>query len=183
MVVSVRSKDPIEGKKILMERFSLPPEQADRYYYEIKTADPNQWIATWPSYVSNPVGCSKVDDLLVCADGIRFNLTSQDAYADTAAGRQYPESLSFLDTGGRFVNKRHNESLLAATNGQHLGVAIIQKGGSYQSLLMSPELAASMFTRLFYFNGQGLDEFKLAYSDRDFTGFEIYVWKVDWPKQ
>ena len=182
MVLTVKSKDPAEGKKILQERFLLSPAQAEKYYYEIQTIDPNQWISPWPSYLSSLSACTKAGELVSCGNGIIFNLTSEDAYADTSQGRLYPKSFSFINKGGKFTSKGYDASFLVATDGQPIGVSLILKGGNYVSILMTPVLTTSMFTRLFYFNGYGLEHFKPFYSDRDFTGFEIYVWKVDWPK-
>jgi hypothetical protein len=181
MVWKVKPTDIEEGKQILMERFGLDEETADIFYYQIQTEDPNHWIADWPSYASGVVGCSVNEDLVSCGNGINFNMTSEDAYVDSAQGRKYPKSCSFVDEDGEFREISYEEDLLVANDGRHLSVAIIPNGDGFQSILMVPELTSSMFTRMFYFKGHGLKYFKPFWTDRDVTGLDIYVYKVEWP--
>ena len=47
-------------------------------------------------------------------------------------------------------------------------------------MLVSPELSTSMFTRLYYLEGHGLEHFKKVFEDREITQGELYVWKIDW---
>ena len=45
---------------------------------------------------------------------------------------------------------------------------------------MDPALTGSMFTRLFYFDGAGLDKFEKFNDVTDVTGQRIITWKVKW---
>ena len=46
--------------------------------------------------------------------------------------------------------------------------------------MSSKELTGSMFTRMFYMQGHGLNTFKLVDHQRGLTGTDIYTYKVDW---
>ncbi|MFH1399423.1 MAG: STT3 domain-containing protein [Candidatus Woesearchaeota archaeon] len=180
MVARVKSKNRNEGIKILQDRFGLSSEEADRYYYEIKTQDADSWIAPWPSFASGLSTCKTEGEIISCTNSIKFNITSEEAYVDTPQGKLRPKSFSYVDKQGTFRNIQYTEQLIKGNNGVTLGAALFPVGGSYQSVLMAPELTGSLFTRLFYFGGTGLKHFALVHSDRDLTGLDIYVWKVNW---
>lgn len=181
MVLRIKSLGPAEGKALLAERYDIPDAQLDKYYYDIKNQDPNNWIADWPGYASSPAGCTNSSDLLLCSDGLKFNISSGEMYIDSAAGgRIYPARYSYVDENGDFRIATSNTSIITSSNGQQLGASLIKIGESYYTILMSPEIVGSMFNRLFYYNGYGLNHFDLFYSDRDVRGTKIYVWKVDW---
>ena len=59
-------------------------------------------------------------------------------------------------------------------------LALAVKTDGISGILVSPQLASSMFTRLFYFDGAGIEHFDLFDYQRDPTGLEIYTWKIDW---
>ena len=55
---------------------------------------------------------------------------------------------------------------------------IVKDDGEFQSVLMDPLLANSMFTRLYFFKGRGLEHFELFSDKKSFNGNKILVWKV-----
>jgi hypothetical protein len=180
MVLRVKSLSATEGKQLLMQRYNLSTQLADKYYYEIQTTDANQWIAGWPSYASTPSACIKGDELITCDNGLRFNLSDETAYADTTNGRMYPGSYSFIDEEGNFQVKTSNESLLLGSDNKPLGAAVYEQDGKYYNILMSPELTGCMFTRLFYFGGKDMTYFRLFTTENDIRNLKIIVWKVVW---
>ena len=46
--------------------------------------------------------------------------------------------------------------------------------------MMMSELAASTFTKLFFFEGHGQKCFDLFNYEQQITGGKIYTWKVNW---
>jgi dolichyl-diphosphooligosaccharide--protein glycosyltransferase len=180
MVRLVRQEKPAEGKRILEERFGLSEQEANRYYVEITTQDPNHWIAPWPSVASGAAGCQTQDDMVSCGNGLQLNLTSGDAYIDSGQGRLYPRKYSYVSAQGDFLEGEYENNTIRAEGGQEFGVAFFPEGDSYASILMSPELVSSMFTRLFYYQGIGLRYFDFFHFARDITGLDIFIWKVDW---
>ncbi len=98
--------------------------------------------------------------------------TDNASFTQTQRGTSYPVSLVYATKDGFFEKKLNGDVPYS--------VALIPQGSGYSALLMSPELAGSMFTRLFFFEGHGLKHFKLLTYQKSITQDEIYVWKVDW---
>ena len=48
--------------------------------------------------------------------------------------------------------------------------------------IMDENLVGSMFTRLFYRNGEGLQKFEKFHDVTDLTGDRIITWKINWKK-
>ena len=57
-------------------------------------------------------------------------------------------------------------------------ISEIDQGNLFK--LVTTDLAGSMFTRLFYYDGIGLDNFEMFYENKQVTGGDILVWKVNW---
>ncbi len=179
MVFDVRQKSRTEGVQILQEKYGLSAQDAETYYYEIRTQDPNNWIAPWPSYFSQTAACSRTNETVRCNNGLILNLTSEEAYVETPQGRQYPKEISFVKND-TFRHKVFEENIWVGQNNQEIGAAFFPAGDSYQSIIMAPELTASMFTRQFFFKGEHLEYFEPFHHETDLTGLDIYVYKVDW---
>jgi hypothetical protein len=60
-----------------------------------------------------------------------------------------------------------------------ISVILVKNGDSFQYVLSDPKLANSMFTRMFYYEGRGLKNFKPFLTKQQFTGDKIYIYKVD----
>ncbi|MCX8147508.1 MAG: hypothetical protein N3D84_03510, partial [Candidatus Woesearchaeota archaeon] len=101
-----------------------------------------------------------------------LNLSEMDASMETTKGAMRPYSLVYAE-GNIFREKRMNNTI-------PYSMAFITNNNGMKAVLMSPELAGSMFTRLFYFNGTGLKHFDYFDYERDLTGLEIYTWKINW---
>ena len=182
------SNDLDKSVKFLQDRFDYSKEEAEKVFYEVQSittsSQANDWIAPWPGYAGTS-GCSRNDDeTLRCnVAGIPiplvFNLTTNEAYADSSTGRLHPKLVSFPTNKG-IILKAYNESTITMQNGRHIGIALIKNGESYQALAMDSDLTASMFTRMFYQEGIGLKYFKKFSDERSVFGGHIIVWKVDW---
>ena len=175
-------KNVSEGIQVLMDEFNLSEENADNTYYEIQTTDADQWIAGWPRYASGLSGCKKITNDSIQCDHIfsenqliRFNinLTTMDAEMETSEGILHPASIVY-PIEGEIYEKKYKENAIPYS------IAIIPGENSFKSILMVPELASSMFTRLFFYNGYGLKHFEPFHHEADITGENIYVWKINW---
>jgi len=175
---NLRKLDKESAVKIMIEKFNYTKEKAEQLYYETQSIttdrDANNWVAPWPSYVSGLTQCTVSADIVSCANGLQVNLSSYEASIPTQTGIVNPTSLVYADQKG-FYKKEY------AGNIMPYSAALIPSGDSYQSILMQPELAGSMFTRLFFFKGHGLKHFTPFNYQRSITGNEIYIWKIDWP--
>lgn len=169
----------------LQERFNYSKEEAEGMYAKVKSLGPgggkdvNDWIAPWPGYASGLNGCSKLTgDSIVCdiiqGGQARVNLTTMEVDIPTSQGMAHPNSISYI-SDKEVIEKRFSENTIGYS------MALIPSGDSYNVIMMSPELAAGMFTRLYYFKGHGLEHFRpFSYERSPVGGTTVYVWKVDW---
>ena len=171
---TIRNLDVVKGTKILREEFSLSEEEADNTYYDIQNNEADRWVSPWPGYLSGLSGCSESDGMVRCGNGVEVDLTDMKATVSTQQGKVVLSSLAFINDKGEFELKEYSG------NNDQISAALIPSGDSFNSILMDPRLAGSMFTRLFFFDGHGLKHFKLFSDKRQATGGRIQVWKVDW---
>jgi len=164
-------------------RFNLSGDAAEKMFYEVQSIkgsdQANSWIAPWPGY-AGIVGCSKDQEIVTCSNGFKIDLKSNEVFA--SSGEQdivHPKKTS-IPTNTGIIIKEYNESVVNLQNGRNLGLALIKDGDSYQMMQMDSDLAASMFTRLFYQEGVGLRYFKKFSDQTSLFGSRVIVWKVDW---
>lgn len=155
-------------------------DQAKTIYYELsaKSTDReiNDWIAPWPSY-GGQVSCFRnSNETLACTlppnIPLLINLTSKEAYTSANGQYYYPNALSYLEDGD-FKIKDYS------TNEIGYAVSLLPNN---VVIFMSPELIGSMFTRLFYYDGAGLEGFEKFYDTTDVTGSRIITWTINWDK-
>ena len=174
MYQSVKRKDYEEGINILINVFNLSEDQADQTYYEIQNEEADQWIADWPGYVTGLANCNTKDNVITCGNGVEVNLDNMDATISTQQGKAKLNSIVYINKDEEFVQRRYMDSQVPYS------AALIPEGGGLKCIVMDYRLAGSMFTRLFFFNGHGLKQFKPFSEKRQVTGGKIQVWKVDW---
>jgi len=181
------------GKKGLINfiksEFNYTTEKAEQIYYEVQAIknenEANTWIAPWPSYVAGEAPCSKINKTLVCDNSIGgqffrvlIDTENMNATIPTQRGDLYPYSLVYPTEKGVgeifYANNETKDKIIPYS------IMISNKGNSTFNVVMQPELAKSMFTRLFFMGGHGLKHFELFSAERDITGQNIYVWKVKW---
>jgi dolichyl-diphosphooligosaccharide--protein glycosyltransferase len=161
----------------LQSEFNYSKDEATSLYYEVTALntgrEANDWIAPWPSYASGLTGCNQQGDTWRCGNGLIVDMKTHEAQFRTPQGVLHPNSIVWPDESDLQEKKYYNKTA-------GVSAAVIPKGEGYVSILMSPALAKSMFTRLFFMNGHGLRHFKLFSYQRSVTGGEVYVYKVDW---
>ncbi|MBU1020912.1 MAG: FKBP-type peptidyl-prolyl cis-trans isomerase [Firmicutes bacterium] len=163
----------------MIEKYNYSEDTAESMYLEVQSlndeSEANSWISSWPGYASGLNGCEISSNIVKCGNGAFVNLNSYDVRIQTQNGEGIPKSLVYIDKQTNlFVEKEFNDSNIG------LSVLLIPSGKGYTSVLVSPELANSMFTRLFFFKGHGLKYFDLFNEQRQVTGGDIFTWKVDW---
>jgi len=169
----------------LKERFGYNDNDASNIYYEIQSlassSEVNNWIAPWPSFGGSD-SCEKKDDFnLICGNGIQIDLKNYDVFAlNQNNEKMHPKAFAVPSKDGSLMIKQYNGSLLNLQNGRPLGIALIPEGESYRILVMDYALTGSIFTRLFYMDGHGLEHFKKFSDEESVFGNRIIVYKVDW---
>lgn len=161
----------------LKQRFGISDNEAESIYDDIisleTNKDVNDWIAPWPGYASELTGCSVNGEIVQCGNGLVANLTDHDALFPTQQGIKRPNSFIYAEEGG-IKRVDYEEDTVGVS------AVLIPSGDGYNSILTSPLLADSMFTRLFYMEGHGLKYFDKFSDERTVFGQRIIVWKVDW---
>lgn len=163
-------KDPNISKKEAADLY----DQSKRLVSEEQA---NAWISPWPGFqgMSSCSTNSAQGDTFYCGNGLEFNASTQSAALHTNQGVFKPEVLTFMNANGEFVKQVNKNGSIP------YGVAFFpHPNGGMASMLSSPELAASMFTRLYLFQGQDLKYFKPFAVDRFLGGGWVSVWKLDW---
>ena len=176
-------KDDLEKSiSFLQERFNYTKENSESIYYDVQSiqddAEANSWIAPWPSYAGS-TGCSKTkEDKVICGIGqgaqVEIDVKTLQSDIQTSQGVMHPNEVVLPLENGSYKKRRFNNTV-------GLSLTLIPQGdGNYQALILSPELASSMFTIMFYLNGHGLKHFEKFSDTTDITGGRIIVWKVNW---
>ncbi|MEK6867359.1 MAG: hypothetical protein AABX98_00910, partial [Nanoarchaeota archaeon] len=167
---------------MMREDLAMTEEQAAELYAQATTNDPNNWIAPWPSYASMPSGCTQSQTELLCDVGIRVNLTDGDAGVLTSDGWKHPQKLLYVNPDGEYNVTYFGmySDVLVGTDGGSYSAALIPEGAGFKAFFMDTTLMDSMFTKLFFYKGHGLECFDLFDEQSTVTGDQIYVWKVDW---
>ncbi len=177
----VKSKNKDEAINYIINRFNYTAEEADNIYYEVKALtnndQVNSWIAPWPSYSSDLQGCSKDEkdqQKLRCGQGLEIDLDTFEITIPSPQGEMYPKVFVYPDLTGLHKMEYTQNTI-------PYGVTLVPQGkDAYAILLMSPELADSTFTRLFYLRGHGSKYFKRFSFQKSVVGENIWVWKIDW---
>ncbi len=163
----------------LADNFNLTASQAAQTYSEIKSTKGDQWIAPWPGYLTGLSGCTKLSDKeLGCVTSVqgqniafRVNLEAKTVIIENVP-EVFPNSFVYATKEG-IVEKK--------LEGKHTGFSfvLVPKGDGYEFMLTDPLQANSIFTKMFFFEGQGLKCFS-KFDDRvQFGNQRILTWKAD----
>ncbi len=159
-------------------------EDAQKKFYELNSLvtdrQVNDWIAPWPSYGGSAECAKQNDELIQCnlpaqqnqLIPLTINLTTHDAYVNSGQEIFYANKLGYFE-GDNYIIKDFE--------GSKIGYGIVLAPNNRTIYFMSEELVGSMFTRLFYLNGQGLNYFDKFHDVTSVGGSRIITWKIDWP--
>jgi len=180
MVFETQNLPRQQAVNVLTSRFNLTPTEAEQTYREIQTEDINRWIAPWPGYLNSGQNCATDNTTIVCdirAQDTRFTLqvdrATMNASIPTTQGTRYPNSLVYVENGG-LVEKEFDDDRVG------LSIALIPQDDSFEALVADPLQVRSMFTQMYFYEGQTLKCFELFDVRREITGGLIYVYKVNW---
>ncbi len=160
----------------IQSRLNDSKDDATKVYYTVQAItneqDANTWIASWPGY-GQTVSCSEdsANTTLSCS-GITINLSTMDVQIATSSGVEKPISIGYVDNG-KYVVKTFS-------GGAQQSLILIGTSGSYQVMALDPSLVGSTYTKLFYFDGIGMPHFQKFAEERQVTGDNIIVWKIEW---
>jgi dolichyl-phosphooligosaccharide-protein glycotransferase len=168
-----------QGIEYIQDEFGYNKEDAEALYYEIKALgvgrDAEDWISPWPSYASSRTSCSVTNHSIIqCGNGAEVNLQKMEAYFMTQQGKVKAASFTYVDSEGFHVIEQTGDNI------QPYSIILIPTESGYDTILSSPEIAKSLFTKLYFFEGHGLTYFKEFSRERSINGDEIIVYNVSW---
>ena len=183
ILVYVKNGELEEARKFMKEELNYGDDQIQKMFYEVQalstSRDEENWVSPWPAYISVGGSCQSDNKSIDCINNlqgqlinIQINLTTNDAEIVVTQGSLKPYSFVYPTDNGIYEKKYENPDFPFSI--------ILSADGNYQTTIASPELAMSMFTRLFFLGGKGLNHFELFDHETELTGGDIYTWQVSW---
>ncbi len=176
---TLRKQSRDEAISVLVQN-GKSADEAGTLYDEAQTItseeDANAWIAPWPGFIGSTLSsCDQKEGIIRCGNGLMFNLSSNEVRMILEKGIGVPQVMVFVNQDGQFERKEFGDANIG------MGVALFPHPyGGLASIFMSPTLASSMFTRLYFFQGHDLTHFKHFATERFLGGGWVSVWKLDW---
>jgi len=153
-------------------KYKLTAQQAEMYYADIQSTVADQFISNWPGYIGE-LQCINNECYLNNDYGTIKFIIDFETYDVQVPGNNVtsrPNSVVYLNND-KIVESAYEDNTI--------GISIIITP-EHKVIAADSLQANSMFTKLFYFNGTGLDCYKLFDKRQQVTGGMIYVWKIDW---
>jgi hypothetical protein len=201
----LREQAPDEAVPVMADLFGTSEKNASQLYYDMVSLQSqdqaNAWISPWPQYLTGrPASCEEGNDTITCTfnaglgqqQGQQLRLeqavvdkeTGEATFGIAAYNPQTGQRLGTNEVTPAAVTVGVNGSLERTemeNPGMGLELVVLPQDGRYRAVIASPELATSMFTRLFFFDGAYTERFD-KFSDRtsQLDGSRIIVWTVDW---
>ncbi|MFQ5475056.1 MAG: hypothetical protein ACE5DM_04435, partial [Candidatus Nanoarchaeia archaeon] len=180
MFNQVKGKDHAEGTKILIDQFGMEQADADKTFFDIQATDGDTYISPWPGYVTGVRPCQRDDEAkITCVQSVQgqqfsIHVNLMTGRAEIKAQQTFvPNSVVYVTETGTVEMKQEGSPV-------GFSIVLIPAGDGYNSILTAPEIANSMFTRMFFMKGHGLKHFKQFDDTRSITGGRIITWTVDW---
>ena len=179
----------IVSEEELVARFAdvydVPAETTRAWIKEVSTKKDegslNAWISPWPGYLSGMVACKEQNNITLCPFSQEGNVVlvtvdfpAQEVTVALPDGSiKHPLAASFITQEAAIHRTFETDTL-------PLGATFLQLDEGVFVVFTSPELAGSMFTRLFFFDGTGIKDFQKVYDTTSVFGEKITTWKVAW---
>ena len=189
----VRSNTSPQGAISELQRLGFEEELAKQTYYDItalRRDETANWISLWPQYVTrNSVACSQNSTTIICEVG---ELVGQERdvrlvldYIQIPIGQ--PEEARLVINAyraGQIVQTDYSRLSQVSirdetynTGKEGYAVVVEEVNGQLRGILSQKELANSLFTRLFFFEGKGLEGYEKVHESRTFRGERIITYK------
>jgi dolichyl-phosphooligosaccharide-protein glycotransferase len=157
--------------------FGLDRSQAENYYQEaslIGGKDLDSWVSLRASISSISYQKKSSEDQVLFNNGFIYTPGKKTIYSYSSYEERYrvPKSL-FLADGGNITETEFPQS------DSNYSALVLENKYTYKLVLLSPELARSMFVRLHMLNGKGLKHF-LPFTREGDDQNQIWVYEVKW---
>lgn len=173
---------------------SLTEAEAQGLRFELSRMNQDQgaaWISPWPRYLSQQIQCNEQNNTnsYVCPTNIQLSQTTRIGAVAYIPGRSQA-AFFVVQNGGQqtiiantYSSVENGEFITvvneSATGIPNLGISFIPKeNDGVTAVVMSKELVPSMFNRMFYYNGFGLEAYIEKFDDVvTATGDRIITYK------
>lgn len=165
----------------LTQQFHLTASEAENLYQKMQT-EREHGITKRFKYYSSTERCIQEGEKLRCPfiDGdfkatITIDLPTKETRLSISNNPEVPPwSLVYATPKNVEIKNFSGEAA-------SISVILVSDGKEYHAVLAEPPLAASMFTKLYFFGGLGQECFQQLSREKDITlAGDIITWKVDW---
>ncbi len=172
-----------DAVKLLTTHFNLSAEEAEKIHSEIQTTPADQWIASWPSYLSGIGNCQpQVNNTLSCPIQTRegnaqvtIDLQTMNISFKTGQKEEEVHPVSIV-----YADKESVKEKKFAGKTVPISIILLPDGNNFVTLVADPSIAASTFTKLYFFDGHGQTCFKKFHEDKNINGGKIITWIIDY---
>jgi len=140
-----------------LNRLDFENKNPDYNYQNVKTSDGDQWISGWYGY-QQALQCTFETDTYHCEDYYYNVLTKEN---------NFNPSKTVYEHEGKWIVDENSK-------GEDYTL-MLKHGTSY---IVDSHIGNSMFTRLMFFDGVGLNNFEKVYNTRTVSGDNIIIYKV-----
>lgn len=134
--------------------------------------DINTWLSRKSMFFSELEKAKEQNNTVLFNNGLVYNPKEKIIHIYAQGKYTTPKSL-FLFDNNTF------EEIAYPQNDINSAVLMFKKQDEYFSIILSPELAQSMFSRLYFLNGSGLKYFKPFIEEKN-AAFGVKVFELDW---
>jgi len=175
-----RKVSAAEAVPQMAERFDISEEKAQKLHNEAtglagETAA-NKWISPWLGYITtSAVNCKTQQDLIECGNNIAINMTAEVAEVRIQQGIAKAGQVVVYGLDGE-------KNVLNASDGSEQLTVLVwpRNNREFKAIAAYAPLADSMFTRMYFMDGLGLEYFDQFADENQLIGGAVKVYKVDW---
>jgi len=173
-------KDGQEKMLRTLDLFGIDQQQAEAYVEELPLLSPqtfDRWVSRYLSVVAIVSQNRTDDDIVMFPNGYLYNPRQKTIHMFSPDQRRYRKPRSLV-----LVRDKTVTQIDYPDSDMDHSALLIENNQGHKLVMLSPELASSMFVRLLFLNGAGLGHFRLfteSSSDRE----RIAVFEVVWEKE
>jgi hypothetical protein len=169
-----------KGKKEIMDYlagFGVDNKTSERLYQEVSLipkTEIDNWVSRRFVFYSGYVRGQNKDGIVLFDNGFVYNPKEQTVYSYFSNEGKYktPKSL--------FIKKEDGLAEIIYPNSEaDYSALVLEDAQGYQLIVLSPELAKSLFVRLYFLNGTGLSHFK-PFAVEKSDSVKISIFQINW---
>lgn len=187
----------------IQDKLGYTEEQAAQLYFEANSLTNNRevdsWISSWPQYItSNSKACQETNTTVVCTmSQVLTNQQGTQVVLDKVGfNKENPSNVSLniinvqngavvaenIAVPAKFTLGNEDGWTTYETEKNNFPYEIVvgkTESGAYRAIAAEDEVADSAFSKLFFFDGLGMDGYEKISDKTSFRGERIIVYKVN----